>query len=152
MAMVSCKICGRAYAARDLSNIGVCSTCERSEGLPPRTEPLRPRIPCARCQHTSFVRCHVIRERAASASPTGSYSTEYIAPLSATFATSPRKTFWAGRDEERADPHRPVGVFEVYVCRTCGFVEWYARDAAQIPIGEEHGTELFDVDSGTPYR
>jgi hypothetical protein len=49
------------------------------------------------------------------------------------------------------DLREPVGIFETYVCRTCGFTEWYAHDPEAIPIGPEYGTELIDV-GGDPDR
>lgn len=62
------------------------------------------------------------------------------------------RTFWAGRSVTSPDTEQPVGVFEAYICRKCGFTELYARDARSIPIGDESGTELFETGSGTPWR
>jgi hypothetical protein len=35
-----------------------------------------------------------------------------------------------------------MGALAMYVCRKCGFTQWFAADPAAIPIGEEHGTAL----------
>ncbi len=37
------------------------------------------------------------------------------------------------------------GWLEAYVCRACGFVEWYCCDPDKLPIGPEYMTELVDV-------
>jgi hypothetical protein len=39
-------------------------------------------------------------------------------------------------------PLRPVGVFNVFTCRRCGYTQWFADQPAQIPIGETFGTRL----------
>ncbi len=147
--MPNCPMCNQDFLDNQLSNMGMCIDCHERFALPGRTEPLRPRIPCQRCNHTSLVRCHVLRERAARG---GDVSVAYVAPLSATFASDVQHTFWAGRAIESPDPTQPIGVFEAYVCRKCGYTELYARDAASIPIGDKYGTELFDVATESPYR
>jgi hypothetical protein len=147
--MPICKLCSSDVHASRLTGDQICFDCAEKHGLPPRSEPLRPRRPCDRCNHTTFVRCHALRERAAEGHD---YVTQYLAPLSATYATKVDHTFWAGRKVTSADPKLPVGVFEAYICQRCGFTELYARDAARIPIGPEFGTELFDTASDTPYR
>lgn len=48
--------------------------------------------------------------------------------------------------------HDSHGSLETYVCKGCGFVEWYCQDPESVPIGPEYMTELVDYDSGTPYR
>jgi hypothetical protein len=37
---------------------------------------------------------------------------------------------------------RPRGVLVIYVCRACGYLQWFAKDPDQIPIDEEHCTRL----------
>jgi hypothetical protein len=58
-------------------------------------------------------------------------------------------------DETVVDPATPregFGVFEAYICRQCGFVDWYCQDPQKIPIGAEYMTEDVDVTSAEPYR
>jgi hypothetical protein len=145
--MPVCQLCSKGSV--ELRADGVCVECAEKHALMPRTEPLRPRVPCARCNHTSLVRCHVIRERSSTA---GEYGIEYIAPLAATFGHEISHTFWAARKVSEPDRSQPIGVFEAYICRKCGFTELYARDASAIPIGAEYATEEFDVASYGPYR
>jgi hypothetical protein len=49
----------------------------------------------------------------------------------------------------------PTGIsraLEMYICHGCGFVEWYCRDVAGIPIGPEHMSELIDYGPAPGYR
>jgi predicted nucleic-acid-binding Zn-ribbon protein len=39
------------------------------------------------------------------------------------------------------DPRRPKGLLVMYVCRDCGYTEWYALDPKSIPIGPEWKTK-----------
>jgi predicted nucleic-acid-binding Zn-ribbon protein len=34
-----------------------------------------------------------------------------------------------------------------YICRRCGFTELFTMNPQEIPIGAEHGTQLFSFDS-----
>ncbi len=51
------------------------------------------------------------------------------------------------------DPSRPPGALNIFICRRCGFAQWFAFAPAEIPVGPEFGTRLIhgSVDSG-PYR
>jgi hypothetical protein len=37
---------------------------------------------------------------------------------------------------------RPVGLLRMFVCRSCGFVQWFASKPGKIPVDEAHGTKL----------
>lgn len=87
----------------------------------------RPPGPCARCGHKVLIRCQP-RERAARGND---YVYPYTAPLAVTFGGG--------------DIDAPLGVLEVHVCRSCGFVDWYTLAPESIPIGVEYGTELVEV-------
>ena len=52
-----------------------------------------------------------------------------------------------------SDPSRFAGVLNVFICRRCGFTQWFAFAPADIPLGPEFGTRLIqgNVDNG-PYR
>jgi hypothetical protein len=45
-----------------------------------------------------------------------------------------------------------LGIVECYVCRECGFIEWYCQDPETIPVGAAFNTELVDVTPDSPYR
>jgi hypothetical protein len=144
--MPKCKLCEKEEL--QLSADGFCQSCVSEHALEQRPPPLRPRIPCVRCQSRSFVRCWRIRERAASG---GDHATEYIAPLSVTYEHTSRVTVFRGRRVREVNVHDPVGILEAYVCRQCGYTEFYTREADKIPTSPEYATELFEA-GGEPYR
>lgn len=37
---------------------------------------------------------------------------------------------------------RPYGALRLYVCRSCGFVQWFASKPSRIPIDDACGTRL----------
>lgn len=63
-----------AIESRLMSPAGICHACHHKHALPPRTEPLRPHSPCARCSHGSYV----LRERATMG---GGDGRDHVAPL-----------------------------------------------------------------------
>jgi len=46
---------------------------------------------------------------------------------------------WIMSGRNAAHPH---GLLSTWVCRACGYVQWFARKPENIPIGEEHRTAL----------
>ena len=44
------------------------------------------------------------------------------------------------------------GLLENYICKGCGFIEWYCADPDKIPIGPEFMTDEIDYDQDAPYR
>ena len=147
--METCQLCERSFQSGALGEEGICEECRERHALAGSSPPMRPLVPCTRCQGRVFVRCFSIRERAASG---GDYASEYVAPLAATFAHTVYETFFAGRKEASPDLTKPRGIFEAYICRSCGFVELYVRDAARIPIGPEYNTQLIELPETGPYR
>jgi hypothetical protein len=122
----------------------VCQTCREARALPRRGEPLRPRVPCARCHGGSFVRVLALRERTPPGAP---------AVVGLTFAEQLLHPMWGeGEPKSAGQPAAPIGHIEAYVCRGCGLTELYVPDAGKLPIGPCHGTELFEVASDGPYR
>lgn len=147
--MATCKLCSKEDPLDGLNDMQFCKDCARLHAIGERTEPLRPFIPCIRCNGGSFVRGLVLRERAATG---GDHARAYIAPLAVTYDNAVRHTLFRGREVKTPETALPLGVFETYTCRGCGYLELYARDASDIPIGPEYGTELFEVPSEGPYR
>ena len=106
----------------------VCEHCAREGGAIPMPPARRRAAPCAKCNHTALVR--VI--------PRG-LSRDSVGPMFATYNFP-------------IEPHRGFGVFEAYICKKCGFVEWYCHAPEEIPIGPEYMTEEIDLDASGPYR
>jgi len=89
--MIRCRMCEKEFFSQKPVR-GICADCREKHGLPERTEPLRPQVPCGRCGGTSFVRAYAIRERAAAG---GDYVSEYVAALSLSYEMAARSTFWS---------------------------------------------------------
>jgi hypothetical protein len=50
-------------------------------------------------------------------------------------------------------PLRPVGMFHVFVCRRCGYSQWFAERPEEIPIVDGLGTRLVAGPAAEgPYR
>lgn len=135
-----CIMCQSAFDNLALDNI--CQKCRKRAALPAaHVMPLRPLEPCRRCHGDSFIRTRV-RERAAAGHD---HVNAFPAALSAGFLNERKSNFWADKVQEEVDLEQPVGIFEIYICRQCGFTEWYTRGWNDIPIGPEFGTEIFDT-------
>jgi hypothetical protein len=90
---------------------GTCESCRARVAIQDESRPLRPERPCARCEHTTFVRSRSLQMRATET----------------------------------------LGNVEAYICRKCGFTDLYVRGAADLPIGEEHGTNLVETMIRSPF-
>jgi hypothetical protein len=145
-----CAICNqkKVPAAQAEGTRGVCAACCRRFGLTAGAhETRRPVEPCARCQHGELVRC-LVRERLGD---------DRVAPLAAAFPRRLKVPVLMGDEmieyANAPDVRRPTGVFVAYVCRRCGFTEWYALSPETIPVGVENGTELVVAGPARhPYR
>ena len=140
--MHSCVICQRPLHSVVEIDRKTCDPCARRTGnivVPP---PRRRNSPCAKCNHTKLVR--VIPRELASDPVTAGAS---YGPM---FAAYELRT----RDGEVAPfhPRAGFGVLEAYICKGCGYVEWYCQDPNEIPIGPEYMTEEIETDGSTPFR
>lgn len=75
--------------------------------------------------------------------------TERVVPIAVAFRAE-RQENWIGRNT--AAVGSPAGALVAYICRACGFTEFYTSGAADLPIGEPHGTRLLEYGSDGPYR
>ncbi len=54
---------------------------------------------------------------------------------------------------EGRNPNYPHGRFRLYVCRRCGFCQWFVDQPATIPVDADHKTRIIEgPESGAPYR
>jgi hypothetical protein len=140
--MKTCKFC--PTPVQD----DICESCRASLGLVAGGG-VRPQLPCQRCNHPELVRALA---REFTTSP-GEYGVRESRPMAVTAEPVPEHTFFAGRPKGvhvEVDQYR--GILEMYICRKCGFTEWYCRDPRSIPIGAEYGTEKLGGDPTGPYR
>jgi len=147
MSQAPCTVCGQPI---DRDSGPRCARCV-STGLAAHGPSTRPPRPCLACGHLQLVRA-LVRERTSAS--LGDSNSEHPAPLAITFERGEEYVkFWSMQKAPGIAPDltKPIGTLEAYVCRACGFVEWYANRPADIPIGELYGTELIEVPGGA-YR
>ena len=123
-----CAVCSRMLLPGVEEQRSVCEPCALAGGAIDMPPPRRRPAPCGKCNHMKLVR--VI--------PRG-LARDSVGPMFATyrFPVEPREGF---------------GVFEAYICKKCGFVEWYCHAPEEIPIGPEYMTEEIDLEGDAPYR
>src|SRR5262245_45323369 len=126
---------------------GICTHCREALGLVAMPPPRRPPRPCMRCNGMIFVR---VMPRAVVGQLGDGPRSALAQPMTATFTPAVRdRLFLAGRVVVIG---RGRGQLELYVCRGCGFAEWYCQDPESIPIGPEFLTDVVDYGSGSAYR
>ena len=50
------------------------------------------------------------------------------------------------------NPRHPHGPLKTYVCRKCGYVQWFAEGPGDIPVGEEYMTRIIEGPEPGAYR
>lgn len=51
------------------------------------------------------------------------------------------------------NPQHGHGPLRMYVCRSCGYIQWFAESPGEIPVGEETATRLIRGPGGAgPFR
>ena len=132
----------------EFTSLGMCSRCAHRLGVVAMPPSARPPLPCARCGHTILLRA-IPRELSEPTS--GKDDSQGNAPMFVTYRVNVTDGFF-GRFVDAAEGSAGMGLLEMFVCRACGFVEWYCNDAANLPVGPQYMTEEIDVSSSTPYR
>ena len=82
----------------------------------------------------------------------GQYGSREVALMFATYLPSTAKQFFGGTNVSSPEPANGFRPMEMYICRGCGFTEWYCQTPEQIPIGAIHSTELMTAPSDGPLR
>ena len=155
--MAKCVVCGK-------DGVSVCGACERITGVREMAPARRRMAPCARCNHAKLIRV-IPRELSVMAGRDVGDSVDsnvaHYAPMFATYAVIKQRIKEARifvtdpQFSSKVYPPPPdagFGVFETYICKRCGFVDWYCQDPDSIPIGPEFMTEEVDSDASEPYR
>ncbi len=62
------------------------------------------------------------------------------------------ETSWLQGDREVLDKEQPYGDLSLFICRACGFAQWFVDKPGDIPVGEEAGTRLVRGKKKTPFR
>jgi hypothetical protein len=141
-----CRVC-KTELADDKSEI--CAGCRETLGVVEMPTARRPLGPCHKCNGTKLIR---VIPRDHTLLTAGPYQTLSVTvPMRLTVVPT-LATRWFHERADRPDPRMMRGLLEAYVCRTCGFTEWYCSDPQNIPIGPEFMTEEIDAGDGGPYR
>jgi hypothetical protein len=95
---------------------------------------------CPLCEHTEVIEC-APREFSSGTDPH---------PLAAAHGVLYRHL----KVYANADPSEPYGTLKLYVCRSCGYGQWFADRPDEIPINEEsYGTRIVTgKKDDSPYR
>ncbi len=148
-----CDACGRAITIADAEAPRLCVDCAKKTGLAYPLASRRGVWPCMRCGATVLVRAQV-RERGMQGE--SDHARAQAAPFAITYGKgeeyAPGFMNVAKQPSAKPDLDVAFGVLDAYVCRGCGFVEWYAQEPEKIPIGPTFGTSLVEVPGGAPYR
>jgi hypothetical protein len=146
-----CRLCATKLEPRELDAAGLCGDCKGKLGIVAMPPSRRPPAPCLRCNGMKFVRV-IPREHAVYAVKHG--YTSLIAPMVATFTPNVAKKLIMPGNRVHSIPllEDLHGMFETYICVSCGYIEWYCHDPESIPIGPEYMTELVDHEADAPYR
>jgi len=140
--------------------MNACEVCALDLGLVPMAHSRRPPLPCTRCNGMRFTRV-IPREHTSVGvrfAPTdvtrgGDIHRSVSAPMVATHAPRTiQKLATSGKGVVPIDIRVGFGRTEMFVCRACGFVEWYVDQPESIPIGPHYMTEDIDYASSEPYR
>jgi predicted nucleic-acid-binding Zn-ribbon protein len=142
----SCRVCkNKLFGSHELD---ICDMCRNTLGILAMPPARRPPAPCAKCGGTKLVRA-IPRDHSATPGENGN---SVALPMRLTVVPVTASGLLTSRKHARQpDPSTARGLLEAYVCRACGFVEWYCADPEKIPIGPEFMTEEIDV-GDAPYR
>lgn len=146
---MSCSICADALSSPAELAMQTCASCARQCGIVPMPPATRPPAPCQRCNGRAFVRA-IPREHSSARS--GEQNAQVSVPMFVTHRPTLHQG-WMLKYAKELEIENGFGVLELYICRSCGFVEWYCPTVSAIPLHPNMMTELVDFDAGTePYR
>jgi hypothetical protein len=138
---MKCSVCRTELVEKphaDTVETGVCGDCRTVLGIQPMGEPVRPAVPCMRCNAMQFTR---VQPRIYNGPPRPMPITHEPYILSGLFS-----------DTVTGEVKKAFGALEIYICTGCGFIEWYCREPRAIPLGPQYMTDLVDYSPKSEYR
>lgn len=143
-----CVACQRELASQKERVTTLCTGCAEEHGVVPMPPARRPKAPCTKCHGWQFLRI-IPRELTATGAD---YVDEVAAPMGLTYLPQAHKG-WLVTSPLPVDARKSFGHVETYVCKRCGFVEWYCVDVERVPVGPAYMTEEVDYEAReAPYR
>ena len=146
----TCELCANNPLSTDAEQqMQACVTCAATIGITPMPPARRPPAPCQRCNGRQFMR---VIPREHSSRRMGEGNGQISAPMYVTHAPTTHRGWILSNVNPIAPESGGLGLLETYICRSCGFVEWYCSDVERIPAHPHLMSELIDYESDTPYR
>ncbi len=144
---MSCMLCGTQGPR-------VCDECQKITGVREMPPARRRLAPCARCNHSKLIRV-IPREMSVDTGRDHVYSppknAANTAPMFATYTFQQQRVqSFFGKQSIAVHPpsaQNGYGLLEAYICKRCGFIDWFCQDPENIPIGPGYMTEEIDSDS-----
>lgn len=151
---VKCVVCDIDLVEADQCAMTACAACAKTLGIVPLPLSTRPPTPCSRCNAMEFLR---VIPREYSTERGGEANRQIASPMHATHQASSviAKGLFNTTRRWAADvqiENGGFGMLEMFVCRGCGFVEWYIPTVREIPASPILMTEIVDYNSKMPYR
>jgi hypothetical protein len=149
MAIETCPFCDAPLSSDDQRAMEACGSCASRIGIIRMPPSRRPPLPCGRCNGRRFVRA-IPREHTTDRA--GDSNVQISAPMYVTYTPTSHRG-WILKHVKSIEVETPGhGLLETYICKKCGFVEWYCADVERIPIHPNLMTEDIDYEGETPYR
>jgi hypothetical protein len=146
----TCSLCARNPMSTPAEQkVQACHACANKIGLIPMPPSRRPPTPCARCNGFQFMR---VIPREYTSARTGERNTQISSPMYATHKPSAYPPWEDDLALQVMVERNGFGLLEMYICRSCGAVEWYCVDVDRIPAHPHLMTEAIDYGGETPYR
>jgi hypothetical protein len=147
-----CPFCDQnTLRSDDERAMQACRECAKTIGLIPMPPSRRPPAPCARCNHLAFIR---VIPREHSSLRGGEINGQTSSPMFVTHAPTSHDGWFSRSIRELEIEKTGIGLLEMYICKKCGFVEWYCVDVEKIPANPHLMTEEIDYADRAegPYR
>ncbi|HEY5933577.1 MAG TPA: hypothetical protein VIU61_03050 [Kofleriaceae bacterium] len=147
--MTACTACTKPITTEWELATTLCEACANEFGVMPMPPARRPARACERCNGMQFIRA-IPRELTAFGND---HVNEVASPMQVTYQLQVRSGLFGGKRAVRLDSRKAFGFVEQYICRKCGFIEWYCSNPERVPIGPAYMTEAIDYDTAAePYR
>lgn len=162
MSTIRCPSCGRENPA----HYKFCLSCgaELTKKAQPADVPqneahqeghhedsMRSNVRCPKCKHTRILHIAQIPDRIEGGDLGITEGAEKVVeggpfyPWRIARVPTPNAGFWGSKVSA-------AGLVEAYICRRCGFTEFFTKDVDKIPVDGEFVRELKGADDSDPYR
>ena len=143
--MPECVVCKKVLLVSPVElDRRACNACAHKTGIVVVPPPRRRVAPCVRCNHSRLIR---VIPRELSVAPGLDENEPTYGPMFATYELRMMDGV-----VQSVQARNGFGVLEAYICKSCGFVDWYCQDPDEIPIGPQYMTEEITTDGPSAFR